>query len=253
MRTYLPSIRRDLDLVPYDEGTAVYRDLPIAEGDDRRAWIGYPPDDLMYEDFVRIVLACATPGGDVANAIIDFTSEAEESLVHLGTGFVDSSSGWAGWVESDLRQVGSISREVVPARILQTFPCRVELRHRELSFISLDHPNRDGNRPGIFWKRVINGLVRLPEQYDHLFGWLAVFFRYARGKAVAYFSHYRPSAMIADLAGSFGIRLLPRPLACLPEELVDANRRFRMLNLTQRQWEALVSLLPEGQRPALDK
>jgi hypothetical protein len=98
---------------------------------------------------------------------------------------------------------------------------------------------------------VIQGLCGLPPEHDHLYTWLEVFFRYAYGRSVAYFSRYQPSAAITALGGRYRVEVVHFPLDVVPEPDLRRHEWFRFLHVTHAQWEALdASRLLERVRPS---
>jgi hypothetical protein len=124
-----------------------------------------------------------------------------------------------------------------------------------LSLVTLDRRNdapRDS--PGGFFNRVIGPLLELileGEGQDDLEAWLRVFFAFARGKPVAYFSRYVPGPKIQAVAQQHGVRLVHVPLSRIPAELRRRNRTFRIMSLTNGQWEVMRRRIAEakGARP----
>jgi hypothetical protein len=97
--------------------------------------------------------------------------------------------------------------------------------------------------------RVIVPLVELaadPAQQDNLENWLRVFFAFTRGKPVAYFSRYVPGPKIHAVARQHGVRVVHVPLDRIPAELRERNRTFRLLSLTDEQWEVLRRRIAAG-------
>jgi len=256
-----PAFEADADL---------YRELLPDDPTAEHRWVGLPTETDAYERFVRTLLGWASfthvgprrvlpPGPlrapaavasplSITNAVLDFTSVVEGSPVHQG-GQGPLRVGC--WVDPDLTRIASASREARPVRTLQEQPCHVSLRQRALSLLSLDYPTAAPRRAAdFFWREVIQGLCRLPPGHDHLYGWLELFFRYAQGKRVAYFSRYVPSDAITALGDRCGVEVVHFPLELIPESDLRRHEWFRFLHLTWQQWEALRGATDHSGTPA---
>jgi hypothetical protein len=183
----------------------------------------------------------------VTNALVDFTNEVETSDLLQGRE-VDpgGSKGWryAGWADPSSPRFGSAS---VNYRydVLQEKPCLLQTTWRELSLLTLDCPNwieKDDTQS--FYGKVIRKLVDWPRDRD-LYAWLDVMFEFCRGKPFGYFSRYRPSTRIEQIAAKHRVRLVYVPLGRLPAALLERNRSFRFFHMTRKQWEALVRRVAE--------
>ena len=80
---------------------------------------------------------------------------------------------------------------------------------------------------------------------DHLENWLRIFFRFARGKPVAYFSRYVPGARIHAVARQHGVRVQHVPLDRIPAELRERHQTFRIVRPNDEQWEVLRQRIAE--------
>jgi len=203
----------------------------------------------------------------ITNAVIDFEGRTESAAFLRGERPPTSQAGssqcvfWPDsdgviipWTESEKLRIGSISRLCRVNDTVQEHPL-VQRLHRGLSFVSLDRPNdapRDAH--GGFFGQVIEPLLSLvldPEEEDALESWLRVFFAFTRGKPVAYFSRYVPGQGVHAVARQHGVRVVHVPLSRIPAELRLRNRTFRIMSLTDRQWEILRQRMAEskGARP----
>jgi hypothetical protein len=223
---------------------------PAAEGEPL-AWKGYPPDEEQYESLVRCFLKHAgavEPGHSprITNGIVDFTSREESSAILSGGA---PHRDHAGWVDPSCTRVGSVSREVTTPVVLQEAPCHVSLRRRAFSMVTVDVPTSyplDESRS--FYSQVIEPLVNLPPDDDHLYAWLDIMFAFCAGKPVVYASHYVPGPRVHAVADAHGVTVRYLPLSTFPQQLLDQGQRFRFMSLTERQWDALMDRLGEPER-----
>lgn len=238
-------------------GPEPFAQLPPAGG-ERTAWTQHPHEAAAYAEYLREVMAKATamlwrytadeggeePGGpEITNAVIDYTSDYEGTPAHDG---YDHDADRAGWIDPSYTNVGSCSRQFSDAKVLQDEPCHVTLNDRELSLVTLDRPTWiPPDDSGSFYQEVIRPLMALEPGDDDLYGWLTLFFRFCSGKPVAYFSRYTPGPKIYAVAARAGVSLFQLPLDTIPEALREQHRKFRFLNLTKTQWNALVERLGE--------
>ncbi len=205
----------------------------------------------------------------ITNAVIDFEGRTESSAFlrgehppateaerdpHLFWPASDAGA-IAPWTDSDHLRIGSISRLCRVNETLRDRPL-VQRLHRGLSLVTLDAANDAPGEPTDgFVNRVIIPLVDLAalqtEMRDDLESWLRIFFAFARGKPVAYFSRYVPGPKIQAVAQQHGVRVVHEPLSRIPAELRRRNRTFRIMSLTGGQWEVLRRRIAEakGARP----
>jgi len=90
-----------------------------------------------------------------------------------------------------------------------------------------------------FYSRVIEPLVHLPPDDDHLYAWLDVMFAFCAGKPAVYASHYVPGSRVHAVAAAHRVTVHHLPLATFPRPLLDQGRHFRFMQLTERQWKTL--------------
>lgn len=179
----------------------------------------------------------------ITNAVIDFTSHTERSVVLQGKG---KGRNHAGWIDPDCTHVGGCSREATEAVVLQNQPCSVTLRKREFSFVTLDCPTWiKGGRGVTFFDRVINPLVNLPTGANNLYDWLEIMFRFCQRKTVAYYAEYVPSLRVMRIARKHHVRLVCIPLSRIPKPLLERNRTFRFMNLTRSQWDEFLKAIAD--------
>ena len=193
----------------------------------------------------------------VTNAVIDFEGAGESSAFLRGEPPVavdpsqrtfwpvDESTGVVmPWTESSRLRVAA-SRACAGRTRPSSSARSVQRLHRGLSFVSLDRANEEP--AGKFFSQVINPLLELAYERDrdHLENWLRVFFRFARGKPVAYFSRYVPGARIHAVARQYGVRVQHVPLDRIPAELRERNQTFRIGDQNDEQWEVLRQRIAE--------
>ncbi|MBM4247112.1 MAG: hypothetical protein FJ148_25520 [Deltaproteobacteria bacterium] len=163
----------------------------------------------------------------------------------------DAAGQWPGWIDPSLLHVGSVSWEVGPVEVVQKEPAHVSRRVRRLSLLTLDAPTylpRDDTKS--FYARVIKRLVgpAFRRGRNCVYSWLEVMFAFCRNKLFAWYSRYVPGARVHEVARRFGVRVVHQPLARVPRELVERNRRFHFLCVTREQWEDLVREVAEDRR-----
>ena len=206
----------------------------------------------------------------ITNAVIDFEGRTESSPFLQGERppvDMGNPSQWdfwpvieepseviVPWVESRKLRVGSISRLCRVNETLQDRPF-VQRLHRGLSLVTLDRPNEPPPPPystSGFNLRVIFPLFELvadPTRRDDLESWLQIFFAFTRGKPVAYFSRYVPGPRVHAVARQHGVRVVHVPLGRIPAKLRERNQTFRIMNLTDEQWEVLRRRVAESKAP----
>jgi hypothetical protein len=222
-----------------------------------RAWMEYPPEAEAYGEYLRAVMRHATgiferlgqftdapPADLITNAVIDYESAAEGCSMHQG---LDEAGERGGWWDPSYSHVGTCSRCVRPPTPLEEAPYPASLHGRAFSMVTLDRPTWiPPNDEGSFYQQVIEPLVNLPGEEDHLYRWLDIFFAFARGKFVAYYSRYDPGERIEEIARKHEVQLFLMPLDVIPEGVREQHRHFRFLYVTRAQWEALLAGLECG-------
>lgn len=274
---------------------APYASVPKAKDGDPWEWMAYPSDETAYEAFVRYVLEHASlpdsqesksfpfqaglrDGVDVrdtirhwkdgtvyvreqanaqlriTNAVIDFSNRSERSEILQGKAEGKED---AGWTDPSFKHVGSCSREASDPVLLQDTPCRVTLRRRDFSLVSLDCPNwlKDPTSGRTFYDNVILPLVKLRHEKpsDNLYGWLEIMFRFCARKVVAYYAAYAPSRRIKQIARRHRVRLAYIPLSRIPKPLLKLNRTFRFIRLTKLQREEFLKTIADQKNAWIQK
>ncbi len=260
----------------------LYQDLPMT-GTGKSRWLCYPEDEESYVSFVNYVLRRASQSDPGEPQSVPFSSglrdgvdiratlrnwakstiyvrEEQRGHMNFTNGAIDWTSGSersdvltgakpGGWIDPDLTQLGSCSRQSAGSRkLLEPNPV-VSLHHREFSFVTLDLPTEARSKDDAnFYDQVILSLLALkgPAE-DNLHGWLDVMFTFCSGKPFAYYSRYVPSPRIHHLAWRHKVELRHFPLRLLPSRLLDRNRTFRFMNLTREQWEEFERRRAEAQ------
>jgi hypothetical protein len=253
-----------------------YKDLPVAGDDKAKYWECSPNDEDDYVSFVEYVLRRASitdpeeaksapfqiglrDGLDVRatlrnwaegkiyvreeqrghqnfrNGAVDWINASEHSD-HL-TGKVPG-----GWIDPDLKRLGSCSRETTKYDVLQKDPWGQRDR-RDFTLMSLDLPTSrhtelpDSDLP-TFYDRVIHPLLGLKNSpKDTLYAWLEIMFEFCAGKPFAYYSRYVPSPKIHSLAWRHKVHVVHFPLQRVPIKLLERHKTFRFFALTRKQWE----------------
>ena len=228
------------DVLPTDYSAFIFDSRrPLAE--EKRYWDTYPAEKRDYEAFVADILRRAgdelAPPIMITNGIVDWTSSDESSEVLQGVAA-------GGWIDPDCERVGSVSRELnSTTEVIQETPFHLQRDYREFSFITLDTPTVEADKPAmesVFRKRVITPLIEMKSSPDdNLYGWLDVMFAFCSGKPVAYFSRYVPSEEVHAIARRHGVQVVHRPLRSIPKPLLSRHSSFRLLSLSPAQWEEL--------------
>src|SRR5690606_13906463 len=86
-----------------------------------------------------------------------------------------------------------------------------------------------------FYDHVILPLVELPPFQDDVYHWLDIMFRFCAGKPCTYFSRYRPSNAIFQVAARHRVKLFHLPLDVIPQTLRDRNQYFRFMQVSREQ------------------
>ncbi len=214
---------------------------PEPSAEEKRFWDTYPAEKRDYEAFVADILRSAgdevAPPIAITNGVVDWSSSDESSEVLQGVAA-------GGWIDPDCQRIGSVSRELNSTReVIQTTPFHVQRDHRELSFVTLDSPTVEADKPAMesaFRKGVITPLIEMNSSPDdNLYGWLDVMFAFCSGKPLVYYSHYVPSDEVHAVAQRHGVRVVHRPLRSIPKPLLSRHGSFQLLRLTAAQWEEL--------------
>jgi hypothetical protein len=255
-----------------------FRDLPAAEDDKSLCWECPPNDESDYVSFVEYVLRRASladpeeeksapfqtglrDGLDVRATLRNwaegtiYVREEQRGHQNFRNGAID----WinasehsdqlagkvpGGWIDPDLTQLGSCSRETREYDALQKDPwCQRD--YRDFTFITLDAPT---SRPTAlpksslptFYDCVIRPLVDLDvsrNKKSNLYEWLEIMFRFCAGKPFAYYSRYIPSPKVHHLAWQHKVHVVHFPLQRVPMRLLQRHKTFRFLGLTRKQWE----------------
>ena len=252
-----------------------YKDLPAAGKSEKKAWVCSPNDEDDYVSFVQYVLRRASlsdpevaksapfqiglrDGIDVRATLRNWTEGKiyvrEEQRGHLN--FTNGAIDWinasehsecltgkapGGWIDPDLTQLGSCSRETREWDALQNDPW-VQRDHRDFTLITLDLPTSHPTKlkAPSFYDRVIRPLVDLKKAPgDNLYGWLEIMFEFCAGKPFAYYSRYVPSPKVHRLAWQHKVQVVHFPLQRLPNRLLKRHETFRFFKLARNQWEEL--------------